>query len=76
MAALVSEPIRTARVGAAWAGNREHHLLSRVPECNGLAVGARRSYFVVHCLLLASPILLRDICPTDVRLVVRFWDLM
>jgi hypothetical protein len=65
--AIASEPIRTARVGAAWAGNREHHLLSRVPESERGSTGGGGNSPVVDCFLWESPTLLRNICATYLR---------
>jgi hypothetical protein len=49
--AIVSEPVRAARAGAARAGNREHHLLSRVPESERSNTGSGGNNPVVDCLL-------------------------
>ena len=49
--AIASEPVRTARAGAAWAGNREHHLLSRVPESEWSSTGGGGNSPVVDCFL-------------------------
>jgi hypothetical protein len=49
--AIASEPVRTARAGAARAGNREHHLLSRVPESEWSSTGSCGGGAVVDCFL-------------------------
>jgi len=45
------EPVRTAGAGAAWTGNREHHLLSRLPESQRSGIGSSGNGPVVGCLL-------------------------
>jgi hypothetical protein len=64
--AIAGEPICTARVGAAWADHREHHLFSRVHESNESSPGGGGNNLVVHCFLSRSTTLLRNICAEGV----------
>ena len=48
---VAGEPVRTAGAGAARAGNREHPLLSRLPESQWCSVGSSGNDPVVYCLL-------------------------
>src|SRR5258708_17590712 len=65
--AIAGEPIRTARVGAAWANHREYHLFSRVHESDGSSPGGGGNNIVVHRFLSCSPTLLRNICAAYLR---------
>ena len=48
---IISEPIRTTGSGPSRTSNREHHLLSRVPESDRSSTGGGGNSPVVHCLL-------------------------
>ena len=64
--AIVSEPIRTARVDVAWAGNREYHLFSRFHESERSTTGGDSNSPVVDCFLSESPTVPRNICAAGV----------
>src|SRR5258706_16178019 len=64
--AIAGDPVCTARVGAAWAGNRKHHLFSCVHESEWSSPGGGVNHIVVHCFLSESPTLLRNICAAGV----------
>src|SRR5207245_10579656 len=58
--ATVSEPVRTARIGAAGAGNRGHHLLSRVSEAEWSSTGGGRGSPVDDGFLRSLAVLVCD----------------
>src|SRR5439155_1442235 len=64
--AAAGESVRATRPCAAWTSNCEHILVSRYFESNWYRVCDGCGNPVVDCLLCTPPILLRDICATDV----------
>ena len=64
--AAAGESVRASRSGAAWASDCEHRSISRVLESEWCSVGNRCSNPLGDCLLQLPPILLRNICPTNV----------
>src|SRR6266850_2621173 len=64
--AIACESVRGPRSCAAWTSHCEHNSVSPVTESEWGGPGNCCGNPLVDCLLCTSPILLRDICATDV----------